>query len=224
MKNDLQSKLDKLASESDLRIVQANTILQDIITKVKDADSFIHDKLRNAIEPFETLENDIENLLSNLNSLINPLNDLGSLLNKTYCVDFPYPSPTWRKPWRVKHYDLCIGFRTIIRGSDYIEREIKDILSSGLYSAAKVFGLGKLVNDLERQAKNELNSVTNRLNLRFNVSIPGLDKLEQELSYLENGLNEFNPKININTSPFENLMGDIEKDFDMLANIYKNCK
>jgi len=224
VKDGLISRLDKLADASDKRVVQATKILKDIIAVVNDVKQVIDQEIRTALEPMYDLETQIEDLFKKLNALINPLHDLHALFSKSFGVSFPYPSPTWKNPFRIKHYSIDIGFGTIIKGAGAIEKEIEHLLSNELYKAAKLFGLEKLIKDLENQAQKELNNVLKDLHLDFKAEIPDLNKLEQWMNNLDKGFGDLLPKLNLDTKPLEDLFNDIENDIREMENIYQNCK
>jgi uncharacterized protein involved in exopolysaccharide biosynthesis len=152
------------------------------------------------------------------------LHDLHALFSKSFSVKFPYPSPTWENPFRIKHYSLDIGFGTIIKGSGAIEKEIEHLLSKELYKTAKLFGLEKLVKELEEQAQRELNNVLKDLHMDFKVEILDLNKLEQRLNDLDKGFGDLAPKLSLDTKPLEDLLNDIENDMKEMENVYQNCK
>jgi len=223
-KNDLQSRLDNLSSSSDQRVVQANRYLQDIISTVNYVENEIQIKIKGYLEPLHDLEIRIDDLLGKLNLLINPLHDLQGLYLKHFSVSFPYPSPTWKNPFRMKTYTLSIGFDIIIKGIDEIEREIERLLSKALLKAAKLFGLEKLIKDLMAQAQRELDAILNQLMMKFKVEIPGLDQLELNLKGLKMEFDLILPKIDIDTQPLEDLLNAIELDIIEMENIYNNCR
>jgi DNA repair exonuclease SbcCD ATPase subunit len=224
VKDDLQSKLDDLSNRSDPRVVQANKILRDPINAINDIEKIIQERLRPLREPLDELDSDVENLLSKLNDIINPLRDVETLFNKTFDVSFPYPSPTWRHPGRMKHFTISIGFDVILKGSDAIKSDMKRILSGALYEAAKVFGLEKLINDLEDQAQGALKVVLNRLKLNVDVKLPGLGKLPGELTEADNAFSDLVSKLNLDTQPLDDAMQKIENDKAEMEKINAGCK
>ena len=217
----LQKKLDKVAKESDEVIVKANSDLQTIIDKVKQAKEYIDDKLANAFEPINKLDAEIVSLLDKLNALLKPLDDLEDVFNRSYTISFPYPS---LKHFKIKHYDLTIGFNIILQGFDKIRSEIEHILSKALYEAAKVFGLDKLISSFIKKAQDDLMPVVNRLSFNIDLKLPGLDKLEGELDALDTLIAGLADKIKNDMTPIDNMIKSIDKDVKELENIYKNCK
>lgn len=223
-RNKLQSDIDNLADASDKRVVQATEALQKIITTINDIERAIKSKLVAAFDKLNDLEEKVEDLLSKINVIKNPLHDLHALYLKNFGFSFPYPSPTWKNPLRMKHCHVDIGFKTIIQGYNAIEKEIENILSGFLFKALKEFGLEKVIKGLIDDATSELNSITKRLNMNFKVEIPGLSDIDSPLQDLDTGFDDIGPKLDIDFQPLIDLMNQIESDINSMENIYKNCK
>jgi CII-binding regulator of phage lambda lysogenization HflD len=224
VKDGLQSRIDGLSNQSDPRVVQANKILRDPINAIDDIEKIIQERLRPLREPLDELDSDVENLLSKLNDIMNPLRDVQALFQKTFDVSFPYPSPTWRHPGRMKHYTVSIGFDVILKGSDAIKSDLKRMLGGALYDAAKAFGIDKLIKDLEDQAQGALKVVLNRLKLDVDVKLPGLGKLPSELTEADNAFSDLVSKLNLDTQPLNDAMQKIENDKAEMEKIDAGCK
>jgi len=223
-KDGLQSRLDKLANASDKRVVQANKLLKDIISVINAIDNKITQEIDKLMQPIDDLETDVASLLKDLKGIINPLKDLESLFSKSFSVTFPYPSPTWKHPFRMKNYTLDIGFDIILQGADKIKNEIEKKLGKTMYEAAKAFGLNKLVDDLEDQGKKALNPILKDLHLDINMNIPGIGQLDQNLNDLSKGLSDLSSMMTLDTQPLDGLFKDIQSDISEMENIYQNCK
>jgi uncharacterized coiled-coil DUF342 family protein len=214
-----QNDLDKLSDKSDGAVVNANTLLAAPLNAVKRIEDEIIAKLQTLVDPLDQLDQDVESLLSKLRGAVNPLHDLSALFNKSFGFSFPYPNPTWRKPWRISHYTISVEFKTIINGADAIEKRIEQLLSGTMYRFAKEFGLGKIVDGIENDAKHELNTITNRMNLGFPVSLPGLNRLDESISRLSAAFGDLDGLLDFDPQPITSELQKIQNDISAFQNI-----
>ncbi len=224
MKSDLQTRIDQLARQSDKRVVDANKLLQGILKTIDAIDEKITKDVSKLFQPIDDMESDIARVLKDLTAILNPLQDLKAVFDKSFSVSFPYPAPTWKHPFRMKHYTLDIGFDIIIRGEAAIKKEIEQLLKKDLYKAAEVFGLDKLIDDLERQGKKALDPVLKELHLDINMDISGIGQLPQDLNDLRTALDGLVPSLDVDLKPLDDAFKGIEDDIREMKNIYQNCK
>jgi hypothetical protein len=203
----MQKDLDKLSNESDARVVEADKVLKDGIKIADDLKKDLDNIVNTLLKPIEDIDKDIVDLAKKLNGIIGPLRDLEKLFHKDFCVKIP------------DVHKFCMGLDVIIQGADAIEHEIRHILGKELYRIAKLFGIEKIVKDLTKQGEKELRSVMDALHLDFEVKVPGLDKLEQEIGDLEHALDAVLPKLSLDISPIERVISDIEKDIDAMKKL-----
>ena len=217
-KDNLQTRLDKLAGESDNRVVQANSLLQGIINVVDDIENKIKVPLEIDWKPIDDLETEVTDLLKDLNGVVNPLKDLENLFGKELCYSIPYYSLI--PPFKKKHYNLCVGFDIIIHDAEKIKDEIKRKMGP-LYKIAEACGIDKIINDLKDQANKLLDPILKALHLDIKMDIPGIDQLEQNLKLISDGLKDLPSKPTIDTSEFDKLVKDINQD---IQDVGKICK
>jgi hypothetical protein len=207
MNEAMQKDLDKLSNESDTRVVEADKVLKDGIRIADDLKKDLDNIVNTLLKPIEDIDRDIVDLAKKLNGIIEPLRDLEKLFHKDFCVKIP------------EVHKFCMGLDVIIQGADAIEHEIRHILGKELYRIAKIFGIEKIVKDLTKQGEKELRSVMDALHLDFDVKVPGLDQLEQEIGDLERAMDAVLPKLGLDLSPIEKVISDIEKDIDAMKKL-----
>jgi hypothetical protein len=71
--------------------------------------------------------------------------------------------------------EISMSVSDAIKGSEAIEKKIESMLSSTVYKALKVAGLGSIIKDLENSANNLVKPVLNKLNFNIDASVPNLD-------------------------------------------------
>lgn len=223
-KKTMQSDLDTLANASDKRVAQINTAIANAKNAYESLKEIIASELDPALELMKPIEQAIEQLDGKLVHLMDPLRELGKLMDKYFSVSFPYPDPTWSKPWRISHYELRISMKKIVNGAGAIEKEIEHLLSSALYKAAKIFGLSKLIHELINDASKELNVIKGKLHLDFKIEIPGLDKIKDAVHKAEAAADKLKSKLSVDVSEIDNLINQIKADISAMENIYNNCK
>ena len=223
-KKTMQSDLDTLANASDKRVAQINTAIANVKNAYESLKEIIASELDPALELMKPIEQAIEQLDGKLVHLMDPLRELGKLMDKYFSVSFPYPDPTWSKPWRISHYELRVSMKKIINGAGAIEKEIEHLLSSALYKAAKIFGLSKLIHELINDASKELNVIKGKLHLDFKIEIPGLDKIKDAVHKAEAAADKLKSKLSVDVSEIDNLINQIKADISAMENIYNNCK
>lgn len=223
-KKAMQSDLDTLANASDKRVAQINTAIANAKNAYESLKEIIASELDPALELMKPIEQAIEQLDGKLVHLMDPLRELGKLMDKYFSVSFPYPDPTWSKPWRISHYELRISMKKIVNGAGAIEKEIEHLLSSALYKAAKIFGLSKLIHELINDASKELNVIKGKLHLDFKIEIPGLDKIKDAVHKAEAAADKLKSKLSVDVSEIDNLINQIKADISAMENIYNNCK
>lgn len=228
-KTTLQSKLDKLAEQSDQYVVKLNTLLQAVITKVKQMSDFIENKLDPLFKPLEDIENEIKELENRLQGIIRPLSELSSLFNRKLSVSFPYPCGITGFPPKTKwcHYSIGFTIKEILKGPGWIEDQIKRILSTVLYDVAKAFGLDKLIKKLVNEANGAMKKVLSTLKKllkALNIQIPGLAKIGKTLSSILKALKNLESELSLDLGPIKDEIANIENDVAAFKKIYKNCK
>jgi hypothetical protein len=88
-------------------------------------------------------------------------------------------------------YKVKISGKTIVKGADEIEDEIKHVLGKLAWDAAKDFGIKKIVHILMSDADKEFKKVIAKLDFSTDVHLPGLkrlDGLDADLSALVPGI------------------------------------
>lgn len=226
-KTTLQPKLDKLADQSDQYVVKLNTLLQAVITKVKQMSDFIENKLDPLFKPLEDIENEITELENRLQGIIRPLSELSSLFNRKLSVSFPYSCPTWKDLGKTCHYSIGFTIKEILKGPGWIEDQIKRILSTVLYDVAKAFGLDKLIKKLVNEANGAMKKVLSTLKKllkALNIQIPGLAKIGKTLSSILKALKNLESELSLDLGPIKDEIANIENDVAAFKKIYKNCK
>ncbi len=191
--DDKANKLDKGVQEMDKVVKLALTNLPDIVPLKKlDAD----------FEAIDAIGDKVEAMIKRIHEMTGALRELQSLLDKKIGASFPYPDPTWKNPLRVSHYEVKVKMRTILNGAKAIEDEIEHALSKTLWQAAKVFGVGKLVNAIKRDAEKELDGIKKKLHLNQSLRIPELAKLEGAFGNINAALVNFPFDFSLNLPDF----------------------
>ena len=224
VRDGMQRVLDDLAGPSDVTVVDANTVLTDILVDLGTIRSIIDGELKAVFDGIGKIEADLEITLHDVDILIYPLKELGVLWNKKFSITFPYPNPDWKNPLRIGHYSLKIGFSVIIKGIHEIEKEIKRLLKKALYEAAKVFGLEKLAKQLIRDAEAELNKIRGGMKLKIDIKVPGLDKLESEMRAIQAAYERMKKALEKDAQPFLDAMAKLRQDEQALEKIYSDCR
>ncbi|MFA6900295.1 MAG: hypothetical protein WC256_08830, partial [Desulfurivibrionaceae bacterium] len=135
------------------------------------------DPFNTDLREIDRLRTEIEALYDRVNGLAKQLSALNGVLDQSFSFSFPYPNPTWTNPARFSDYTVSIGFRTIIQGSNAIEKEIEHILSGFLWKILKGLGVGHYVDSLIDQANNAMNSALNAVNLNISLDLPDMSAL-----------------------------------------------
>lgn len=200
----MQKDLDRLANESDTRVVEADKVLKEGIKVADDLKKDLDVIVNTMLKPIEDLDKDIVDLARKLSGIIDPLRDLEKVFKKDYCVKIP------------DIHRFCIGLDVIVRGAKAIEHEIEHVIGKELYRIAKAFGIEKIVKELTKMGEKELRPVLDALHLDFEVKIPGLERLEQDINDLDRALQGVLPRLAIDVSPIERVITDIEKDIDAM--------
>lgn len=207
-KDDLQAKLDQLSDKSDGAVVDLNRLLQAPIKAIKAAD----DEIQNKIAPFQAklqqVERGVDALLTSLTDVISPLQDLERVLNASVCTRFPYWNPL--HPTHIRHYDLCMSVREARQGIDEIKHMIEKIVGKTLYKFVEKFGIEKLARDLQDKANEAMKPILDRLHLDFDVSVPGLDGLDNLLAGLDNEFSVLSADIDGISLPSDDVFAPIE--------------
>ncbi|SFM93639.1 hypothetical protein SAMN05660284_00023 [Formivibrio citricus] len=172
----MQRTADNKADTLDRGVVQLDEIVRLALTDVPDLVSL--KKLEADFEALDSIRNKVEALLKKTHAMLDALKELDGLMGHHFHVSFPYPDPTWKNPARISHYEIKVSMRTILNGSKAIEDEIERTLSKSLWKAAKLFGVGKLVDSLKHQAESELNAIKNKLHLNQSLRIPELARID----------------------------------------------
>lgn len=217
-----QSRLDTLVGGSDSAITALNTALQALAKRAGDASSFIEAKVYPLFGAVNDVENAIGTVNTSLQNIEDPLRDVAKVVNSTFGVSFPYPHPSWSHPFRWDHYNLRFSLGTIIGGVEKIENEIERILSKALYSAAKFFGIEKLIHSLVDDVNKALNTVMSKLHLQFKVEVPGLDRLRSSLDSIRNSLPGMTPQMSLDPGTIGTPIAALEKDLASI-NVLPPC-
>ena len=221
-RDSIQDNINRQSSDVDPYVVKANNGLVDIINAVNSMEQSIQGDIRQVIEPIHKLEQEVDAVERKLHALVNPLHELSALFKKEFSAEFPYPSPTWKNPLRVEHYNFSIGFKVILEGEHAVEKEIERKLSKDMYKAAKIFGMDKLVKGLVHEATKELNAIKGKLSLNIKMEIPGIDAINADLNAFERGL--ANIRIpNINAQPIDDLLKKIQGEIPKLNSLLSGC-
>jgi len=218
-RDSIQDNINHQSSDVDPYVVKANDGLVDIINAVNSIEQSIQSNTRQVIEPIHKIEQEVDAVERKIHAAVNPLHELSALFKKEFSAEFPYPSPTWKNPVRIKHYNISIGFKVILQGEHAVEKEIEKMLSKDMYKAAKIFGLEKLVKGIVHDATKELNSIKGKLSLNINMEIPGIDMIKPDLDAFERELVNIQTPT-INAQPIDDLLKKIQGEIPKL----NSCK
>lgn len=135
------------------------------------------DPLQASLRDIEHLCRDLEALAAQLETLASKLRGLTDVLDRSFSFSFPYPDPTLTNPFHVSHWEVSIGFKTIIQGYESIERAIRSKLSDVLWEVLKGLGVAGFIHDLQNQATNALNFALDQVVRHMVLSMPSLSPL-----------------------------------------------
>gem|GEM_PF-1784453 len=172
----MQHAADSKADTLDAGVRDLDKVVKLALTNAPDIGAL--KKLDADFETLEAISDKVEALVKRIQESTEALRDLHSLLGKKFGASFPYPDPTWKNPVRISHYEVKVSMQTILNGGKAIEDAIEHALSKTLWKAAKVFGVGKLVDSIKRQGEKELAAIEKRLHLNQSLRIPELAKIE----------------------------------------------
>lgn len=164
VKTCVQDKADDLSARLDPRVLQADAVMKALLT---DLDPKV--PALTALENFNLdldavvkLKADTEALEKRLKPLCDALKKLEDRMDDGFTVSIPY---------LVGSYDITVSMKTILEGSaaitDYIEKKV----SGAVWSAAKAFGLGKLVDKLSDKAKSAIDAILGAVNFTPDLSL-----------------------------------------------------
>lgn len=185
----MQGIVDGKGGNLDKGIQQMDKVVKLALTNMPDLTNL--KQLDDDFEVLESIRKKIEGVIKVTESMMGPLKELDSLLGRHFKASFPYPDPTWKNPVRISHYDVKVSMRTILNGGKAIEDEIERMLSKSLWKAAKIFGVGKLVDSIKHEAEHELKKITGKLHLNPNLRIPELDRLNNVFGIIDADIAKF---------------------------------
>lgn len=223
VRDSIQDNISHQSNDVDPYIVKANDGLIEIINVVNAIDQTIQSNTKQVIEPIHKIEQEVDAVERKIHAAVNPLHELSALFKKEFSAEFPYLSPTWKDPVRIRHHNFSIEFKVILQGEHAIEKEIEKILSKDMYNAAKLFGLGKLVKGIQHEAMKELNSIKGKLSLNIKMEIPGVDTIKPDLDAFEREVANINTP-NINAQPIDDLLKKIQGEIPKLNAQLNSCK
>ena len=185
------------------------------------------------LKALETLRAQLNALTSRLDGLSGKLSALNAVLDQNFSFSFPYPDPTLTDPLRFSNYTVNIGFRTIIEGSNAIQREIENRLSGFLWGILKGLGVNSYIESLQNAANGAVNALLDAVNFDVDVNLPSLDALNAlnlDEVVLESGLDAFKISTGIvNLGDLDRLPGRLNHmglsldDPDFCANYASGC-
>jgi len=176
----IQGKVDPMANDATTLSVELDRAVTLMLYEpdIKGLALFkeIADKLKQA--PFDDLLKDVNKLEKRLAKLDAPLKEIEKLLDKSFKVNFGI-------------YKVKISGKTIVKGADAIEDEIRHVLGKLAWAAAKDFGVKKIIHILMSDADKDFKKVIAKLDFSTDVHLPGLgrlDGLDADLSGLVPGI------------------------------------
>jgi len=192
----MQRAVDSKGNNLDVGVKQLDKVVKLALTDMPDLISL--KKLDADFEALDSIRKKVASVLKEIHPMIDALKELDSLLKQHFHEKFPYPDPTWKDPIRISHYEIKVSMRTILNGSKAIEDEIEHALSKSMWEAAKVFGVGKLVNSLKHQAEKDLSTIKSKLHLKNNLRIPELAQLDSIFSNITTDIAKFPANFGVN--------------------------
>jgi hypothetical protein len=167
----MKTKVDEKADQVDQLVVEMDRVIKPLVASyVPSMPALLRlDEFNASMKQFEELLHQIERLESKIEVMLSPLHELEKLLDKEFRVKFHVPL--------LGSHSVGVGMRTIIKGSNAVEKEIEHVLSKTAWKVAKEFGVGKLVKSLEKDAQKEMDSVLNKLHLNPVLSLTSLKNL-----------------------------------------------
>ncbi len=189
----ITSSLDSKANGIDGLVTEYDRVVKALIATPEPwlpSTAFL-DPVQAQLKAISALCSNIEALTGRLDTLTSQLKELNKVLDKDFSFSFPYPNPSWKKPWRISHKKVSIGFRTIIKGANAIENAIEKYLSKALWKVLKGLGVGKFVHELQDKANDAVNSAMKAVKFDVDVNLPSLQPLydfEASLNGLARGV------------------------------------
>lgn len=181
----VSSNVDQSAGKVDNVINDYDKVMQDLLYEPEiwlPSIDFL-DPINAELDKIKALEKEIVALYNTVKNLTSQLSTLNTVLSKSFSFSFPYPNPSWKKPWRVSHYKVTIGFKTIIEGANAIEKKIEHYLSGTLWKVLKKLGVSKYVNKLIDQANSAVKTLLDNVNFNVDLHLPNimspLDAIEE---------------------------------------------
>ncbi len=167
----MQSKVDEKASQINKLVVEMDRIIKPLVASYVPSMPVlaILDEFNIKMALFDDLQHQIDMLESKIDVMLSPLNELTKLLDKEFRVKFHVPL--------LGEHSVGVGMRTIIQGSNAIEKEIEHLLSKAAWKVAKEFGVGKIVKSIEEDAHKELDNTLKKLHLNPVLSLAALKDL-----------------------------------------------
>jgi hypothetical protein len=167
----IQGKVDDVAGRLDQVLLDLDQVVKVLLVTygidapvLKDLENFV-----TRLDALDAVWKRAAALEARLAGMEHELKALEQLLDSKYTIKIPY---------LLGHYDVKSSMSRIIKGSQAIEDDLKDAVSGAVWDAAKAFGLGKLIKDVEKDAFKDLDEITGKLHLNPDFTIPGLGQLD----------------------------------------------
>ncbi len=154
--------------------------------------------------PLKSAGNKIATIEDRLHDMEGPLKNVVATLDRSVSFEFPYPDPELKHPLHEGHYRIDISVRKALNGAEFIEKEIEKMLSKFLWKMLKEFGLEKALKSLENDAKGLMKDALSKLDMRVDLSIPGIDNVERNESELKSELEK------LSKLQLKSLFGDLK--------------
>lgn len=226
VKQGLQKDLNKWFDEANAVLKPADKNVRTILSKIEDLEDFIKNHAVPNIDVFDKFQTDMDHLNYDiLRKLLKPLEDVAWVLRQDFEVKFPYLNPTLKNPMNISDYKLHISMMVIIKGTKEIEDTIEKYLSWALMKAAREFGIDKLIKSLEDEAWYLMNATLKRLHLPTDISLPGLDSIEEKFELLEKSLLAFSEQdTDVSDQPLTDLIDKIRDWLNDFEFILEQCR
>jgi len=176
----VQQKADDLAAKLDPIVVELDKVIAPLLTTLdmKAPALAALDGFDANITPVEDLKKKAEALQKKLKAMCDALQALEEKMESSFTVSIPY---------LVGSYDIKVSMAIILKGSAAIGDYIKEKVSGAVWTAAKAFGLGKIVEILTDKANKAVNAIMDKVDFKMDLSLPldPLNNLESRLPALE---------------------------------------
>lgn len=176
----VQGKADGISAKIDPVVLGMDEVMLALLT-----DYSVNAPALAGLEAFDAelngladLQKKAEALQKRLQPICDALKKLEDKMDAGFTVSIPY---------LVGHYDIKVSMATILKGSAAIESYIEKAVSDAVWKAAKLFGLGKIVDTLTSKANDAINAILGKMNFTpdLSLSLDPLNKIEAKLPALE---------------------------------------